>query len=54
MQPEPIAASPDKQTAWEQKLLEMEHLQDNWGTELDQGIKETVAVLQLFSTGHFC
>jgi hypothetical protein len=37
----------DKSTVWKQKLIEMDHLQDGWGTELDAGIKETVAVLQL-------
>jgi hypothetical protein len=37
----------DKLTVWKQKLSEMDHLQDGLGTGLDQGIKETVAVLQL-------
>jgi hypothetical protein len=42
-----IRASEDKHTTWKQKLIEIEHLQDNWGTSLDPRIKETVAVLQL-------
>jgi hypothetical protein len=41
---------------WEHKLNEMEQLRDGIGKGLDQHIKETVAVLQLFGvhTQHSC
>ena len=37
----------DNHAVWEQKLLELEHVQDGIGKGLDQNIIETVAVLQL-------
>ena len=56
LQPERITSSADKHTVWEHKLNEMEQLRDGMGKGLDQHIKETVAVLQLFGvhTQHSC
>ena len=47
LQHEQITSSADKPTVWEQKLIELDQVQDGIGEGIDLHIKETVAVLQL-------